>query len=105
MNIVFYSHRVSYPTCLSAQVLPLELRIIAIDRLLEVQHRLKDFEIIKKNPILLKITKQQILDNVNYLQAKDQHHLWQDFLDFNFALDATRNQSLLEVVPEFKTYV
>ena len=105
MNIVFYSHRVSYPTCLSAQVLPLELRTRAIDRLLEVQSRLEDFEIIKKHPILLKITKQQISDNINYLQAKDQHHLWEDFLNFNFALDATRNQSLLDVVPEFKEFI
>jgi hypothetical protein len=51
------------------------------------------------------VTHQQIQDNINYLQAKDQYHLWQDFLDFNFALDSTRNQSLVEVVPEFKTYV
>jgi len=104
LNIVFYSHRVSYPTCLSAQVLPLELRMVAVEKLLAVQSRLSEFEMIKKHPILLKITEQQIMDNVNYLM-KDQHHLWQDFLEFNFALDATRNQKLLDVVPEFKPYV
>ena len=104
LNIVFYSHRVSYPNCLSAQVLPLKLRMIALGKLLEVQKRLPEFEMIKKHPILLKITEQQILDNINYL-TKDQHHLWRDFLDFNFALDRTRNQSLLDVIPEFTDYV
>jgi hypothetical protein len=78
--------------------------MLAVEKLLAVQARLPEFEMIKKHPILLKITEQQILDNVNYLM-KDQHHLWQDFLDFNFALDATRNQKLLDVVPEFKPYV
>jgi hypothetical protein len=50
------------------------------------------------------VTHQQIQDNINYLQAKDQNNLWQDFLDFNFALDSTRNQSLFDVIPEFKPY-
>jgi hypothetical protein len=52
------------------------------------------------------------IEEPNYFQlskqfsfAKNQFNLWQDFLDFNLALDATRNQSLLEVVPEFKLYV
>jgi hypothetical protein len=54
--------------------------------------------------LLGKVTHQQIQDNINYLQATDQNNLWQDFLDFNLALDSTRNQSLLSVMPEFKKY-
>jgi sulfatase maturation enzyme AslB (radical SAM superfamily) len=105
LNIVFYSHRVSYPNCLSAQVLPCELKDLAIKRLEEVKLRVPDFENVKKHPILEKITQQQIQDNINYLQAKDQHNLWKDFLDFNYALDISRNQSLLTAIPEFKPYV
>jgi MoaA/NifB/PqqE/SkfB family radical SAM enzyme len=104
MNIVFYSHRVGYPTCLSAQVLPQALKEEAIQRLETVRARLFTFENIKKYPLLEKVTQQQIKDNINYLKAKDQHHLWSDFLEFNRQLDATRNQSLLNVVPEFKPY-
>ena len=104
MGIVFYSHRVSYPNCLSAQVLPNDLKATAITRLLAVKSQIDEWDSIKKNPLLSKVTHQQIQDNINYLQAKDQFNLWQDFLDFNFSLDATRNQSLLEVVPEFKPY-
>jgi sulfatase maturation enzyme AslB (radical SAM superfamily) len=104
MNIVFYSHRVSYPNVLSAQVLPQELKQIAIERLQAVADRIYTFPNIEKYPILEKITQQQIKDNINYLQAKDQSHLWTDFLEFNRRLDASRNQNLLTAVPEFKPY-
>jgi MoaA/NifB/PqqE/SkfB family radical SAM enzyme len=104
MDIIFYSHRVSYPNCLSAQVLPQELKEIAIQRLQEVKLRVDTWDAVKKNVLLGKVTHQQIQDNINYLQATDQNNLWQDFLDFNLALDSTRNQSLLSVMPEFKKY-
>lgn len=106
MGIVFYGNRVSYPTCLSAQVLPSELKELAIQRLGEVALKVPDYEIVKKHPILKDITLQQIKDNVNYLRAKDQNHLWNDFVQFNTRLDITRNQGPLEtVVKEFAPYV
>ena len=58
MDIVFYSHRVSYPNCLSAQVLPRELNDLAISRLQSVADRVHKFPNIKKYPILEKITQQ-----------------------------------------------
>lgn len=105
MGIVFYSHRVSYPNCLSAQVLPKDLKKIAIDRLQKISLKISTFENVKKQPILLKVTQQQIQDNINYLNAKDQSHLWQDFLEFNYKLDSSRNEKLLDAVPEFAPYV
>jgi hypothetical protein len=105
MGIVFYSHRVSYPNLLSAQVLPSELRGEAVRRLMVVRDQVDDYPMVLKNSLLGKITKQQINDNINYLMAKDQSHLWPDFIEFNRRLDATRNQNLLEVYPEFKLYV
>jgi sulfatase maturation enzyme AslB (radical SAM superfamily) len=105
MNIVFYSHRVSYPNVLSAQVLPGPLKELAIKRLQDVKDRVSEFAIVQQYPILEQITKRQIADNINYLMAKDQHHLWNDFVEFNRNLDKTRLQSLLDTVPEFKPYV
>jgi hypothetical protein len=105
MDIIFYSHRVSYPNCLSAQVLPNDLKATAITRLLAVKSQIDEWGAIKNNSLIGKVTHQQIQDNINYLQAKDQHNLWQDFLSFNYALDSGRNQSLLTVIPEFKPYV
>ena len=106
MGIVFYSHRVSYPNCLSAQVLPQQLKDIAIQRLEKVALEVPNYDIVKKHPILLSITLQQIKDNINYLRAKDQNNLWEDFVQFNTRLDITRNQGPLEtVVKEFAPYV
>jgi len=105
MGIVFYSHRVSYPNCLSAQVLPRELKDLAVSRLQEVGLKVDQWPAVKENPLLQKVTHQQIKDNINYLQAKDQYNLWPDFLEFNQRLDLSRNQNLFDAVPEFKPYV
>jgi len=105
MNIVFYSHRVSYPNCLSAQVLPQELKDVAMLRLMKVASKIANYDVVKKFTILEKILQQQIDDNINYIAAKDQSHLWPEFLEFNRRLDQSRGQSLLDVVPEFKPYV
>jgi sulfatase maturation enzyme AslB (radical SAM superfamily) len=106
LEIVFYSHRVSYPRVLSAQVLPVPLKEIAIRRLENVRTKIDSFKIIKENPILEKITQQQISDNINYLKAFDQSHLWNDYLEFNRRLDKSRNQkSIVTIVPEFLDYV
>ena len=86
-------------------MLPDDLKALAITKLLSVKSQIDDWDAIKKNPLLGKVTHQQIRDNIAYLKAKDQNNLWRDFLDFNFALDSTRGQNLLNVVPEFKPYV
>jgi MoaA/NifB/PqqE/SkfB family radical SAM enzyme len=106
LNIYFYSHRVSYPNCLSAQVLPKKLKDLAVQRLLDVSFKLHTFNNVRGNPLMLRICKQQIQDNINYIWAKDQSILWGDFVEFNKKLDRSRNQGSLEtVIPEFKEYV
>ena len=104
MGIVFYSHRVSHPNVLSAQVLPRELKELAIKRLEAVSLRVPTFANVQKHPILETITQRQIRDNINYLQATDQSHLFKDFIEFNQRLDATRNQSLFDVMPELRKF-
>jgi hypothetical protein len=91
---------------LSAQVLPQPLKELAISRLEAVEKRLWTFPNIEKHPILLGITQQQIKDNINYLRAKDQSHLWSKFIEFNHTLDHTRNVgSIASIVSEFQDYV
>ena len=63
MGIVFYSHRVSYPNCLSVQVLPEELKDVAYHRLEAIKNKIQNFALIQKYPILSEITLQQIQDN------------------------------------------
>jgi MoaA/NifB/PqqE/SkfB family radical SAM enzyme len=106
MGIFFYSHRVSYPNILSAQVLPNELKKIAIDRLISVDQKIHTFKNLKKHDFLEEFTRRQIQDNINYLNSKDQSSKWNDFLSFNKKLDLSRNQGPIEnIFPEFKPYV
>ena len=104
LGIVFHTHRVEYPKVLSAQVLPQPLKQLAIDRLIAIQERIKDFQLVKAHPELLSYTKGQIQDNINYLMARDQSDKWQDCIEFNRRLDRTRNQSFFSVTPEFQLH-
>ena len=60
LGIVFYTNMVNYPTVLSIQVLPNELRAIALTKLKAVRELVPKFKYVKENPILLGITLGQI---------------------------------------------
>ena len=106
MEIIFYSHRVNYPRALSAQVLPDALKQGVIEKLESMKGKIKDYPIIQRHPVLEKITLRQIQDNINFLQAKDLHHFWDDCVDFNKKLDLSRKQGPFEKInPEFAAYV
>jgi sulfatase maturation enzyme AslB (radical SAM superfamily) len=105
LGIVFYTNMVNYPNVLSAQVLPTELKALAITKLQAVRELVPEFKHVKTNPILLGITLGQIDGVINYLTANDQSNKWQECIEFNQKLDATRNQSFTDVTPEFRQYV
>lgn len=106
IGIIFYGNRVEHPNLLSAQVIPQDMKELAIARLEAIKPRIKDFRLVKEKPILLEITLAQIQDNINYLRSKDQSHLWPKYLDFSSRLDKSRNQkSIAELVPDFLDYV
>jgi hypothetical protein len=105
LGIVFYTNMVQYPNVLSAQVIPKELKDIAISRLESIKKELSNFKLVKEKPILHGITLNQINGIINFIQAKDQSQLWPDCIEFNRRLDKTRNQSFEETTPEFKPYV
>jgi MoaA/NifB/PqqE/SkfB family radical SAM enzyme len=105
IGIIFHSHRVSFPVELSVQVLPPELKALAVERLIKIQDRVKDFKLVQARPELLAYTLGQIQDNINYINAIDESHRWPDTIEFNRRLDVTRDQSFTTVTPEFKPYV
>jgi MoaA/NifB/PqqE/SkfB family radical SAM enzyme len=105
LGIVFYTNMVNYPNVLSIQVLPPDLKKIAIERLEAVKLKIPNFKYVKENPILLGITLTQINGVINFINATDQSDKWQDCVAFNGKLDATRNQSFIDVTPEFEPYV
>ena len=104
LGIVFYTNMVNYPNVLSAQVLPFDLKDLAIKRLQMAKLQVPNYKHVKENPILLGITLKQIDGVINYLNAVDQSDKWQECIEFNQALDATRDQSFFDVTPEFKQY-
>jgi hypothetical protein len=103
LGIVFYTNMVNYPNVLSIQVLPAELKELAITKLKTVKEIVPEFKHVKDNPILLGITLGQIDGVINYLNANDQSDKWTECIEFNRKLDATRDQSFFEITPEFKT--
>ena len=104
IGIVFYTNMVNYPNVLSSQVLPRELQKVAIDKLLIVRDKIKDYKLVKQHPMLLGLTENQIDGIVNYLNSTNQSEKWKDCIEYNRRLDNTRNQSFFEVTPEFKPY-
>jgi len=106
LEIVFYSHRVQYPRVLSAQVLPKPLKESVIRQLVNMYTNVANYKLVKKHPILKKITQQQITDNINFLEAKDLSEYWQDCIAFNKTLDTERKQGPFDKInPEFADYV
>ena len=104
LGIVFYTNIVKYPNVLSVQCLPKDLKHIAIQRLQDIRLKIPEFKHVKDNLILLKLTQNQIDGIINYINAVDQSDKWADTVQFNTNLDTTRNQSFIEVTPEFKDY-
>jgi sulfatase maturation enzyme AslB (radical SAM superfamily) len=105
LGIVFYTNIVKYPNVLSVQVLPPNLKILAVQRLNAVKDHVPKFKHVKENPILLDLTIKQINGIINYINATDQSDKWEDCVEFNRRLDKTRNQIFTDVTPEFKNYV
>jgi len=105
LGIFFYTNMVRYPNVLSPQVLPQELKELAIAKLEAIKPRLKDFKMLQGEPVLLDVTMGQVQGVINFLRANDMNHLWNDCVEFNRRLDNTRNQSFVDVNPEFKPYV
>lgn len=105
LGIVFYTNMVKYPNVLSIQVLPNDIKQIVIKRLLAIRDKVPSFRYVREKPILENITYGQIDGIINFIQAEDRSNLWNDCIEFNSRLDISRNQSFLQVTPEFKNYV
>lgn len=106
LGIIFYTNFVNYPQCLSAQAIHPTLKQEIVERLVQVKYDINQFKLVKEQPFLEKLTLSQIDNVIKYISSKDTYdNVWTDTVNFNMKLDETRNQSFLEVSPEFKPYV
>jgi sulfatase maturation enzyme AslB (radical SAM superfamily) len=104
LGIVFYTNMVQYPNVLSAQVIPNELKSLAVIKLKAVRELVPTFKLVKEHPMLEALTYKQIDGIINFILANDNTHLWHDCIEYNRRLDVTREQSFFDVTPEFKPY-
>jgi MoaA/NifB/PqqE/SkfB family radical SAM enzyme len=105
LGIYFYTNMVRYPNVLNPQVLPEELKQLAISKLENIKPRLANFKMLKNEPVILDVTLGQVQGIINFLKATDRSELWKDCIEFNQNLDTTREQDFFKVNPEFKSYV
>ena len=104
LGIVFYTNMVQYPNVLSAQVIPNELKSLAVVKLKAVRELVPTFKLVKEHPMLEALTYKQIDGIINFILARDNTHLWNDCIEYNRRLDVTRDQSFFDTTPEFKPY-
>lgn len=107
LGITFYiTNIVRHPTVLSPQVLPPELKILAIERLTAIKEKVPSFNLVKEAPLLHELTITHIDSLISFLLANDTSHLWDRCVEFNHKLDKSRHQlSFEQVTPEFKNYI
>jgi sulfatase maturation enzyme AslB (radical SAM superfamily) len=105
LEIVFYTNLVNYPSILSVQTLPRELKNLATERLQTATTKITDYALVKEYPMLKDFTLLQLYNVIHYLKNAGHEGDWQDCVEFNRRLDRTRNQSFTDITPEFKLYV
>jgi hypothetical protein len=81
-----YLNILNHPVCLNIQTLPLELKKLAEERLVDYLHWPK------------------VKETIAYMNAADTSNHLTEFFDYTKAIDESRNENLLEHIPEFEKY-
>lgn len=81
-----YLNILNHPVCLNIQTLPTELKKLAEERLIDYLHWPK------------------VKETIAYMNATDTSSHLTEFLDYTRAIDQSREEDLLDHVPEFKQY-
>ncbi len=99
-GIHLYFLWVKSPKLLNIQVLPENLKNLAVKSILEYRKKIN-----MKNPYDKDITENlnnYIEDFINYINGKDLSHFLPDFLDYTKKLDRARGTNVLHITPELK---
>jgi MoaA/NifB/PqqE/SkfB family radical SAM enzyme len=87
-----YGHKIyfnilNHPEELNIRVLPKELKVLAEDRLKRYTHL------------------EKVQGIIDYMWAEDWNNKFSKFVSYTKALDQSRNESLVKIVPEFLPYI
>ena len=99
-GISFHSHRVTYPTFLSTQVLTPELKALATESILAYQGKLNKEKSFPKD--IINNLNRHIRDHLNHMNGKDCSHLIPPLVDYTKKIDQSRETDICDAVPELK---
>ena len=85
-NHKIYFNILNHPECLNIRVLPAKLKDAAFESLMPY------LEVPKLKGV------------IDYMYAEDWSDKMDEFIDYTFALDKSRNQYLTAIIPEFEEY-
>jgi hypothetical protein len=86
-NVKIYFNILNHPDELNIRVLPKELKILA-------EERLQSYLYLEKVEGIIK-----------YMWAEDWSNKLDKFISYTNALDKSRDERLIDIVPEFKNYI
>jgi len=81
-----YLNILNHPVCLNIQTLPIELKKIAEERLVDY------------------LDWPKVKDTIAYMNSADTSNHLTEFFDYTAAIDKSRNENLLDHIPEFEKY-
>jgi hypothetical protein len=81
-----YLNILNHPVCLNIQTLPIELKKLA-------EARLVDY-----------LAWPKVKETITYMNAADTSNHLTEFFDYTRAIDQSREEDLLDYVPEFEQY-
>ena len=81
-----YLNILNHPVCLNIQTLPLELKKLAEERLVNY------------------LDWPKVKETIAYMNAADTSNYLTEFFDYTAAIDKSRNENLLDHIPEFEKY-
>lgn len=86
------------PNILNVRILPKELKDIAAEKLLNFYDDNHTHDLIKNR-------KTEFTWLAKYLYTEDWSHLFDDFIKFTKHIDKTRNQNIIDIMPEIEKYL
>ena len=85
-NLTPYLNILNHPVCLNIQTLPADLKMLAEERLVEY------------------LDWPKVKDTIAYMNSADTSNHLTEFFDYTAAIDKSRNENLLDHIPEFEKY-
>ena len=93
------------PIFINPQILPIELKKLANEKYLKYLENIPLKQVADRRLQAHKRIHRFINQNMKFMNAKDNSKHFEQFLRFTQTLDKSRGTNVLDIIPEFKSYV